>query len=323
MLIFLTILIFLGMLGLSVAGPWFLFRASKEKERMRTRLAAVEESSMDRTTGLEAELIRKEFLAQSPFLYRLTLNIPSLVRMQMFLRQAGLKMRVVTLVLISFMLAACAFLVGWLANLADPLIGLLVLGTGMTPILVIVFKRHQRFSRFEELFPDALDLLARAVRAGHAFTTGFELIATETSEPLASEFRTTYDQQNLGLPLPEALHNLVERVPLIDVRLFVTALKIQHDTGGNLAEILETLAYVIRERFKLHRDVETKTAEGRMSLYFLMVLPPIAGFLMYFSNPDYLLPLLQTQLGQRMIAVTVFMQIMGYFVIRKITTLKV
>ena len=323
MLIILTILIFLGVLVLSITGPYFLFKASRETERIRTRVAAVEESSIHGTIGEEGELVRRELLTQTPLFYRITLKIPALLRVQIILRQAGLQMRAEKLLLISFMLAAVAFTVGWLANLAGPLIGLVVLGAGTTPILVVVFKRHQRFSKFEEQFPDALDLLARAVRAGHAFTTGFELIAAETSEPLAGEFRAAYDQQNLGLPLREALENLVERVPLPDVRLFVTALQIQHDTGGNLAEILDNLSYVIRERFRLYRDVKSKTAEGRMSLYFLMALPPIAGCFMYLANPDYIAPLFSEQLGQRMLMGSIILQIMGYFVIRKITNLKV
>jgi tight adherence protein B len=227
------------------------------------------------------------------------------------------------LLLGSLILALFGFLLGWMASLPALLLGLSVLGAGTIPLLVVAYKRRQRFSKFEELFPDALDLLARAVRAGHAFTTGFELIATEMPEPLAGEFRTTYDQQNLGLPLREALQNLIERVPGGDVRLFVTALQIQRESGGNLAEILDNLSEVIRARFTLYRHIKTVTAEGRMSLYFLMVLPIATGILMYLTNPDYMTPLFQEPLGHQLLEVAAGLQILGYFVIRKITSMTV
>ena len=156
---------------------------------------------------------------------------------------------------------------------------------------------RQRLARFDEQFPDAIDLLARAVRAGHAFTTGFELIAAEMPEPVAGEFRIVYDQQQLGLPLREALDQLALRVPSGDVMVFVSALQIQRETGGNLAEILDKLSHVIRERFKLHRQIRVFTAEGRMSLWVLIAVPFVAGLGMFVVNRDYLMPLLVTPGG--------------------------
>ena len=126
---------------------------------------------------------------------------------------------------------------------------------------------------FEERFPEALDLLGRAVRAGHAFTTGLEMIAKESPEPIASEFRTTFEEQNFGLPLRDALLNMTERIPSIDVRFFVTALLIQKETGGNLAEILDGLARVIRDRFRIYREVKVRTAQGRLTAGILIALP--------------------------------------------------
>jgi tight adherence protein B len=140
---------------------------------------------------------------------------------------------------------------------------------------------------------------------------------------VAEEFRTTYDQQNLGLPLGEALRNLIERVPGGDVRLFVTALQIQRESGGNLAEILDNLALVIRERFKLYRHIKVSTAEGRLSLYFLMSLPVITGIFMYLTNPEYMTPLIEEPLGHQFLQVAAALQLVGYFVIRKITSMDV
>jgi tight adherence protein B len=323
MLILLTLLIFVGVLGLSATALYFLSARASSRKQMRARLGAMQEPSLHPAVEGKEELIRQEVLSDIPALHRIFSEIPVMSRLQLYLRQAGLKMRAATLLLVSLVLSLVGFLFGLMSNLSWLLIGLSALGAAMIPLLVVSVKRQRRFSRFEELFPDALDLLARSVLAGHAFTTGFELIADEMPEPVAEEFRTTYDQQNLGLPLSESLQNLIERVPGGDVRLFVTALQIQRESGGNLAEILDNLSKVIRERFKLYRHIKTSTAEGRLSLYFLMALPVVTGILMYLTNPDYMTPLFEEPLGHTFIEVAVGLQILGYFVIRKITSMKV
>ena len=323
MLILLTILIFLGVLGLSGATLYFLIVRASSRKQMRARLGVMQEPSLHPAVEGEEELIRQEVLSDIPALDRIFSEISVLLRLQLLLRQAGLKMRAASLLLISFVLSLAGFLFGWMSNLPWHLIGVLALGAALIPLLVVTVKRQQRFSKFEELFPDALDLLARSVRAGHAFTTGFELIADEMPEPVAEEFRITYDQQNLGLPLGEALRNLIERVPGGDVRLFVTALQIQRESGGNLAEILDNLALVIRERFKLYRHIKVSTAEGRLSLYFLMGLPVATGIFMYLTNPEYMLPLIEEPMGHQFLQVAVALQTLGYFIIRKITSMDV
>ena len=142
----------------------------------------------------------------------------------------------------------------------------------------MLYKRNRRFRKFEELFPEALDLLTRAVKAGHAFNTGIEMIADEMPEPIAKEFRITYDEQNFGLPLKQALFNMVDRVPLLDLKFFVTAVMMQKETGGNLAEILTNLSHVIRERFKIMGEVRTFSAQGRLTGYILTAVPIAHGF---------------------------------------------
>ena len=137
------------------------------------------------------------------------------------------------------------------------------------------YRRTKRFQKFEELFPEAIDTLARAVRAGHAFTTALEMISNEVAEPIATEFRKLFEEQKFGLPVRDALINLTERVPLVDVKFFVTAVMLQRETGGNLAEILDNLSYVIRERFKIQRQVRVYTAQGRLTMMLLMGLPPV------------------------------------------------
>ncbi len=176
---------------------------------------------------------------------------------------------------------------------------------------------------FEEKFPEAIDTLARAVRAGHAFTTALEMIANEVSEPVAGEFRQLYEEQKFGLPVRDALVNLADRIPLVDVKFFVTAVMLQRETGGNLAEILDNLSYVIRERFKILRQVRVHTAQGRLTMVLLMALPPTIVVLMLMLNPGFIRPLFTDPLGHALIVGGITLQTMGYFVIRRIIRIQV
>jgi tight adherence protein B len=183
--------------------------------------------------------------------------------------------------------------------------------------------RTKRFAKFEEKFPEAIDTLARAVRAGHAFTTALEMIANEVSEPVAGEFRQLYEEQKFGLPVRDALLNLADRVPLVDVKFFVTAVMLQRETGGNLAEILDNLSYVIRERFKILRQVRVHTAQGRLTMVLLMALPPTIVLIMQLLNPGFIHPLFADPIGHALIVGGITLQTMGYFFIRKIIRIQV
>src|SRR5581483_11213612 len=185
------------------------------------------------------------------------------------------------------------------------------------------YKRTKRFDKFEELFPQAIDTLARAVRAGHAFTTALELIANEVNEPVAGEFRKLYEEQKFGMPVRDALMNLTERMPLVDVKFFVTAVMLQRETGSNLAEILDNLSYVIRERFKIQRQVRVYTAQGRLTMGLLMGMPPIIVTVMMLLNPSFIQPLFQDPIGHTLLVLGITLQTIGYFVIRKIIRIQV
>jgi tight adherence protein B len=188
----------------------------------------------------------------------------------------------------------------------------------LLPIAFVAFKRKRRLRKFEEHFPEALDLLGRAVRAGHAFTTGLEMISKECAEPLAGEFRTAFEEQNFGLPLRDALLNLTERVPLIDVRFFVTALLIQKETGGNLAEILDGLARVIRDRFRIYREVQVRTAQGRLTAGILIALPIMMLIILSALNPKYVGVLFTDPKGPIVLAIAAIMQVIGSAILWKI-----
>ena len=204
--------------------------------------------------------------------------------------------------------------IGWVIGGA---IGLVV------PFVYVKVKRTRRMRAFEEKFPEALDLVARALKAGHAFATGLKMVADEMPEPVGPEFRKTFDEQNFGLPLKDALANLTERMPLLDVRFFATAVLIQRETGGNLSEILENLAHVVRERFKILRQVRVYTAHGRLTGYVLLALPAFLAVALMFINPEHMQLLFKERLGHMLLMATVVMQTIGYFWIKQVVKIEV
>jgi tight adherence protein B len=319
----LTGLVFLVTLGLAISGTYFLIEAPATKKRMRVRLSAIEESSVQAIDDKEAGLVRQEIFSQVPAINRLLVQMPLAARLHIFIEQAGMQITVAMVLLISLASAFFVLVLGLLLFVPALLAILLAVGAGSIPFFVISVKRQRRFSKFAEIFPDAIDMLARAVRAGHAFTTGLEMMSREMPEPLAGEFRTTYEQQNFGMPIREALHNLSVRMPLPDVRFFVSALQIQRESGGNLAEILTNLAQVIRERFKILRQVRVFTAQGRMTLYILMALAPGFGLIIFFANPKYLAPLWTDPLGRRWLVYAAILQVIGLMLTRKIIRIKI
>jgi tight adherence protein B len=177
--------------------------------------------------------------------------------------------------------------------------------------------------RFEEQFPEALDLLSRALRAGHAFTTAMSMVADEAPDPIGPEFKKSFDEQNFGLPLKDALNNLSERVPLLDVRFFVTAVLIQRETGGNLSEILDNLAHVVRERFKILRQVRVYTAHGRLTGYTLLALPAALAVLLFMLNPGLMNLLFQERMGQMLLTSAIVLQVIGFFWIKQVVKIEV
>jgi tight adherence protein B len=191
------------------------------------------------------------------------------------------------------------------------------------PFLFLKLKRSRRLLSFEEQFPEALDLISRALKAGHAFATGLKMVADEMPEPVGPEFRKTFDEQNFGLPLKDALDNLSLRVPSLDVRFFTTAVLIQRETGGNLSEILENLSYVVRERFKILRQVRVYTAHGRLTGWVLLALPAFLAVALMFINPDHMNLLFRERMGQQMLMAALIMQFIGYLWIQKVIKIEV
>jgi len=328
MLIVVAILVFVVVALIIFGIGSFLDQRSAQARLLRERLASVQKAA-ERQPSEELALLRDEMLSQIPALDSLLRRSERMTNLQNFLEQANLRVRAGNL-LLSCLISA--LLTGGVALLLSGSLpqnqALLFVAVGIAvggaiPYSYASYRRTKRFQKFEELFPDAIDTLARAVRAGHAFTTALELIASEIAEPVASEFRKLFEEQKFGLPVRDALLNLTERMPLVDVKFFVTAVMLQRETGGNLAEILDNLSYVIRERFKIMRQVRVYTAQGRLTMMLLMGLPPVIVVVMLMTSPMFIRPLFADPIGHTLVVSGIVLQTIGYFVIRRIIQIQV
>jgi tight adherence protein B len=316
-----ALLVFVVVSVVAFAVMSLLDRRSAQARVLRDRLSSVQQPAEQAEPA--AALLRDEMLSRIPAFDTLLRRSERVSALQKMLGQGEVDVRagnflmvcVVSAVVFGliFMVAGGNVAFGW----AGGVLGFFI------PYAYASHRRAKRFQRFEEKFPEAIDTLARAVRAGHAFTTALEMIGNEVSEPVAGEFRQLFEEQKFGLPVRDALLNLVDRIPLVDVKFFVTAVMLQRETGGNLAEILDNLSYVIRERFKILRQVRVHTAQGRLTMVLLMALPPTVVAVMLIMNPGFIRPLFTDALGHFMIVVGITLQTVGYFVIRRIIRIQV
>jgi tight adherence protein B len=269
------------------------------------------------------DLIKGDASGPVPVLDKLVGQTARGLSLAKWIEQSGVKTTVSGVLVVSAGLAVGGFLVGAMLTTLGLVRLAIAAICAAVPFIVLRVKRQRRFAKFEEQFPEALDLISRALKAGHAFATGLKMAADELEEPVGPEFRKTFDEQNFGLPLKDSLMNLMERIPSLDVRFFVTAVLIQRDTGGNLAEILENLASVVRERFKILRQVRVYTAHGRFTGWVLLALPAALAVVLSFINPDHMNLLFRERLGQTLLGVAAVMQFIGYMWIRQIIKIEV
>jgi tight adherence protein B len=293
-------------------------RARLIKERL-----ANERKAPERAAEEELALLRDEQLSNIPAIDSILRRSERVSDIQKMLSQAGLDIRAGNFLGLCVVAAVVTAVASYIFSnkIEIAWIGLMV--GFVLPYSYASYKRNKRFEKFEELFPEAIDTLARAVRAGHAFTTALEMITNEVAEPVAGEFRQLYEEQKFGMPVRDALMNLTDRMPLVDVKFFVTAVMLQRETGGNLAEILDNLSYVIRERFKIQRQVRVYTAQGRLTMALLMGMPPIIVAVMMVLNPGFIRPLFSDPIGHTLLVAGITLQTVGYFVIRKIIRIQV
>jgi tight adherence protein B len=291
------------------------------QRRLDTRLLALNTPDAPDEDG--ADLVKARYEGPLPGLDRFASGTRRGSALASWLEQSGVQISISALLVVTIVSAlVVGFAVAMVSRMA---IGWALGGAlGLAlPFIVLNVKRTRRLRKFEEMFPEALDLVSRALKAGHAFATGLKMVADEMPEPVGREFRKTFDEQNFGLPLKDALANLTVRMPLLDVRFFSTAVLIQRETGGNLSEILENLAHVVRERFKILRQVRVYTAHGRLTGYVLLALPAFLSIALMFINPEHMQLLFKERLGHMMIGATIVMQTIGYFWIKQVVKIEV
>jgi tight adherence protein B len=287
-----------------VAGRLDLLTGRKKREDEATSILKKTAMERDKKSLLEA----------------VTPNIPSL---QKLIVQADAHIRASTLMGIGLTLGAVGFSVSWMMGVKlylAPIAGVIMFSV---PFAWLLHKRWRRLKTFAAQLPDALELVGRALRAGHSLAAGLHVVAEEMPSPIADEFNRVYEEQNLGIPIEDALKNLSERVPNLDLRFFVTSVLVQRQTGGDLAEILDKIGYVIRERFRILGQVKALTAEGRLSGVILIALPFLLFLIMLHIKYDYVERLWTHPLGVKMAVSALVMQLVGALVIRKIVNIKV
>ena len=306
-----------GLYLLATKLPGYL---AQRKLNARLEEIAIAPKSAEEESG---QLVKEKHEGFLPGLDRLAAGTTRGSALANWIEQSGVQISISAVLMLAFALALLfGFITATALRMSIGWIGGGVLGVTL-PFIFLRVKRTRRMRAFEENFPEALDLIARALKAGHAFATGLKMVADEMPEPIGPEFRKTFDEQNFGLPLKDALANLTVRIPLLDVRFFSTAVLIQRETGGNLAEILENLGHVVRERFKILRQVRVYTAHGRLTGYVLLGLPVFLAIALAFINPEHMQLLFTERLGHMMLGATVIMQTVGYFWIKQVVKIEV
>ena len=297
--------------------------SSQQAKQMLARLDSVLATEKPEMSNLLVDVRKNDLASSIPLIDRYLRKLELTPRLRRLLYQANLKWTVGGLVLMC--LAAFA-IHGYLVNMRTGNIAIsLAVGAalGFLPFGYVLQKRSKRMSKFEEGLPEALDLIVSALRVGHSLNSALGLVTRECPEPVGPEFRLAFDEQNYGLELKTALENMVNRMPVQDLRIVVTAIMIQKESGGNLAEVLEKTSQVIRERFRLKRQVMTHTAQGRLTGVILTLLPVVLGFAIYFINPKMMSLLWTRELGIKLLYTAAGMIIVGGLIIRKIVNMDV
>ena len=320
----LLVVCFLGVLAMMLilfSAGWHLVEKQRKK-KVVGMLQTVSGTAMEAETTVLKDLTG----AGGDVLTRMLEGLNLTKKLQAQIQQAGMDWTVNKLIFVMLALALVGGALGFRFRiLVVPWASMAVLALvfALLPYLNIRRKRTKRLGQFEEQFPEALDFLSRAMRAGHAFSVSLEMLAEESPEPLSREIRQVFNEQNLGAPVETALQNLAKRVPMLDVSFFVSAVMLQKETGGNLSEILVKLAYVIRERFKLKGSVKAASAHGRITGMILTVMPIVTMFLLVLVAPGYLQGMVQDADGKWIVVGAACGQVLGFFVIRRIINIKV
>ena len=319
----------------TVVGIWLLALAvwlvlsksvrNADMDRIKGRLMGKQQKKAKSSNPEEAALFTVEEPAKGKIVLGILERYKLNEKLKQLLEQAGLKWNSGRFIhsCMAFFIGAYVIMYFVLPDSARPLAIFIAIFAGFLPLLHVLRLKGKRIKAFEEIFPDSLEFISRSMRAGHAFSVSLEMIHREFPEPLAGEFRRTFEEHNLGLPLDVALQSFAKRVPLLDVHFFVSAVLLQKRTGGNLAEILDKLAYIIRERFKLRGRIRAISAHGKLTGIALTCIPIGVAIMMFFTNPEYVKFFFQDETGNLMIGTAVFLQITGYLIMKKIVSIEV
>jgi tight adherence protein B len=308
-ILFAVILTVLLSLYFMIAPGW------TERKEIKKRLSLLELRNLQLQDL--PDVLKNELLSDVPVLNRILANLNIAVQIDKRLKQANMEMKVSTFILLS----ASGLLVGAFCTGADAvLFGAFLFAV---PTIVVNTRKNLRMKKFIMYFPEALEMFARSLRAGHSFTGAIQLVGQEMPDPIGPEFQKVFDEQNLGIPLRNALIGMTNRIDLLDVNFFVTAVLIQRETGGNLAEIIDKISYVIRERFRIQGQLKIHTAQARLTGLVLALLPVAVAFILFLMSPGYMKPLWEEPMGRSMIVTAIVMQIAGMLVIRKIIRIKI
>ena len=323
-MVLIGVIVFLGVFGVVILIAAASGSGATEQTRaIMTRLESAIAVGKPEMADLIVDVRKTEMMSSIPWLDRYLSKLELAPRIRRFLYQANVKWTVGGLCLLC---CGCFIVPAYLVYLRTdaPLFGFMIgLVTGSGPILWVYQKRKMRLGKFEQGIPEALELIVSALRVGHSLNAAMGLVSRECPDPVGGEFRLTFDEMNYGLELKSALDNLVTRVPLQDVKILSTAILIQRESGGNLAEVLEKTSQVIRERFRLKRQVLTHTAQGRLTGWILTLLPVVLGVLLYMVNPDLMSLLWKKELGVKLLYAASIMIVIGGLIIRKIVNMDV
>ncbi|RSZ55426.1 type II secretion system F family protein [Massilia atriviolacea] len=318
----LSVLVFIAVV-LLLEGLYLIWKTYKgpQAKKIEQRLNAMSAAG---DGSAQSHLLRERMMSELPPFQRLLLRLPRAHQLDRYLLQANLNWTVARLLLACAALGAAGFLLVTSVLHQPFLAGALAAGMlAWLPLAYVQRRRRRRLTRLERQLPDALDLLARALRAGHAFGAGLQMIGEEMPDPIAGEFRLVHDEINFGVSLEQALGNLSVRAPITDLRYFVVAVLIQRDSGGNLTEVLGNLSRLIRQRLKLFWHVRVLSAEGRMSAWLLSLLPFAIGGLMSVFNPEFMAPLWNDPLGQNLVRGMLVSMAFGVLLLRHIIRIRI
>ncbi|HEY0491398.1 MAG TPA: type II secretion system F family protein [Telluria sp.] len=318
----LSVLVFIAVI-LLFEGLYLMWKTYKgpQAKKIQLRLKALSAAG---DASAQSHLLRDRMMSELPPFQRFLLRLPRAHQLDRILLQAHLNWTVSDLVLGCLALGSAGYLAtSGLMHQPFVIAAMVAGGMAWLPLAYVMRRRSRRLAKLEQQLPDALDLLSRALRAGHAFGAGLQMIGDEMNEPIASEFRFVHDEVNFGVSLDQALSNLSVRAPITDLRYFVVAVLIQRDAGGNLTEVLTNLSGLIRQRLKLFRHVRVLSAEGRMSAWLLSLLPFAIGGMMNVFNPEFMAPLWNDPLGDTIVKSMLVSMAFGVLLLRRIIRIRV